>query len=91
LEGGLFCSVIRLSGKLGERATSNPRYRHVGVSAIVTALESSYEPFFKEARTEGLKRDAGKEEMNCLSFAKIFFRRCFNMAKCGRLFKGINS
>jgi len=37
-----FSLEIRLSGKLGKKATSDPSYRHLGVAAIAKCLDPSY-------------------------------------------------
>jgi hypothetical protein len=52
-----FSLEIRLSGELGERATSDSRYRHLGVSAIAKCFEPNYQESDKGAETEEMLRE----------------------------------
>lgn len=47
-----FSLEIRLVGELGERATSNSLYRHLGVAAIARCLDPNYDRPVKEIQTE---------------------------------------
>jgi hypothetical protein len=47
-----YCSLgIRLSGKLGKRATSDQKYRNIGVSTIAQCLDAEYKPSRKSPQT----------------------------------------
>lgn len=47
-----FSLELKLSGLLGERATSDPKYRGFGVSAIAECLNPSYKKNMKASQTE---------------------------------------
>ena len=47
-----YCSTgIKLSGELGERATSDPKFRNMGVSTIAECLDPEYQPSRGSAQT----------------------------------------
>lgn len=61
-----FSLEIRLSGKLGKNATSDPSYRHLGVAAIARCLDPNYTRPVKKANTEDDLREIAeghKEEL----------------------------
>lgn len=48
-----YCDVgLELSGKLGERATADPKYRRIGVSVIAGCLDPEYKPSRKMPQTK---------------------------------------
>lgn len=53
-----FSLEIRLSGELGERATSDSHYRHLGVTAITKCYDQNY-----EAAPEGADTDKKLKEL----------------------------
>lgn len=61
-----FSLEIKLSGKLGKNATSDPSYRHLGVAAIAKCLDPNYTRPVKKANTEDDLREIAeghKEEL----------------------------
>ncbi len=48
---------IRLSGKTGESATSNPSCRHLGIDAIAKCVNPDHKMFLKKAQTENELRE----------------------------------
>ena len=62
-----YCSVgIRLSGKLGKRATGDPKFRNLGVSTIAKYLDPGNNPSRKNPQTsEEVKKqfESRKEEL----------------------------
>jgi hypothetical protein len=46
-----FSLEIRLSGELGEKATSDPFYRDLGVATIAKCLDPNYELLLKKPQT----------------------------------------
>lgn len=68
-----YCSVgIKLSGKLGERATTDPKFRNMGVSAIAKCLDPYYyNPSRKSPQTsEEVKLDFENYKEDLLKYCK---------------------
>ena len=67
-----YCSVgIRLSGKLGKKATSDPKYRNMGVSTIAQNLDPEYEPSRKGQQTsEEVKREFENRKEDLLKYCR---------------------
>jgi hypothetical protein len=48
-----YCEIgLKLSGALGERATNDPKYRRLGVTAIAGCLDPDYKPSRKMPQTK---------------------------------------
>jgi hypothetical protein len=62
-----YCSIgIRLSGKMGKRATNDPKYRNIGVSKIAKCLDPEYNSSRKSPQTsEDVKKqfESRKEDL----------------------------
>lgn len=67
-----YCSVgIRLSGKLGKRATANPKYRKMGISTIAKCLDPEYKPSRKSSQTsEEVKQQFENRKDDLLKYCK---------------------
>jgi len=67
-----YCSVgIRLSGEMGKRATSDPKYRNIGVSTIAECLDSEYKLSKKASQTsEEVKQKFEKSKEDLLKYCK---------------------
>jgi len=61
-----FSLEIKLSGALGEKATSDPKYRGLGVAAIAGCLDPNYKKNLKAPQTEDelrRKMESDKDEL----------------------------
>ena len=61
-----FSLEIRLSGELGERATPDSRYRHLGVTAIARCFELNYQGFANGAETEEMLKEMMETQKEAL-------------------------
>jgi hypothetical protein len=62
-----YCSVgIKLSGKTGEKATPNVKYRSMGISTIAKGLDPSYKRTTKGAQTKGEVKELFETEKDDL-------------------------
>jgi len=66
------CSIgIRLSGELGEKVSSDPRYREIGASVIAKRLNPGYESPTKHIQTkEDLHRTLEADKAELLKYCK---------------------
>jgi hypothetical protein len=67
-----YCSVgIRVSGKVGEKATTDPKFRNMGVSVIAKCLDPDYKPSTKSPQTsEEVKQDFENRKEDLLKYCK---------------------
>lgn len=66
-----FSLEINLNGKLGEKATLDPAYRHLGVTAIAKCMDPNYKISLKAAQTENeLKEMMEIQKEELLNFCK---------------------
>ena len=67
-----YCSVgIRLSGEVGERATTDPKFRNMGISVIAECLDPDYKPSKKSPQTsEEVKQAFEKCKEDLLKYCK---------------------
>ena len=66
------CDVwIKLSGKLGEKATSDPKYRRLGVMVIAKCLDPEYTSSRKKSQTkEEVKQKFESRKKDLLTYCK---------------------
>ena len=67
-----YCSVgIQMSGALGEKATTDPKFRNIGVSVIAECLDPEYKLSRKSPQTsEEVKRDFENRKEDLLKYCK---------------------
>ena len=67
-----YCSVgIRLSGEVGDRATTDPKFRNMVVSVIAKCLDPDYKPSKKSPQTsEEVKQAFEKCKEDLLKYCK---------------------
>ena len=67
-----YCSVgIRLSGNFGKRATTDPKFRNMGVSVIAKCLDPGYKPSGKSPQTsEEVKQAFENRKEDLLKYCK---------------------
>lgn len=67
-----YCSVgIRLSGELGKKATSDPKYRGIGVSTIAECLDPEYKLSRKNPQTsEEVRKEFSSRKEDLLKYCK---------------------
>ena len=67
-----YCDVgIKLSSELGEGATSDPKFRNLGVSVIAKCLDSDYKPSRKSPQTsEEVKQAFENRKDDLLKYCK---------------------
>ena len=67
-----YCSVgIKLSGELGERATTDPKFRDLGVIVIAECLDPEYKLSRKSPQTsEEVKQDFENRKEDLLKYCK---------------------
>jgi hypothetical protein len=67
-----YCDVgIKLSGELGERAITDPKFRNIGVSVIAECLDPEYKLSRKNPQTsEEVKQDFENRKEDLLKYCK---------------------
>lgn len=67
-----YCSAgIRLSGELGKRATTDSKYRNMGVSTIAKCLDPEYKPLRKSPQTsEEVRQKFENRKEDLLKYCK---------------------